>query len=180
MAHEQQRDFCLSVSQKHPTHFFGKRVLDCGSLDVNGNNRYLFIGCSYLGIDVGTGRNVDIVSPIHEFNHPDESFDTIISTECFEHDKYYIKSLKNIVRLLKSGGMFIFSCATTGRKEHGTSKTTPQDSPLTNNIDGWNDYYKNLEESDIRNAINIDEIFSKYEFSSQFITCDLYFWGIKK
>jgi SAM-dependent methyltransferase len=183
MAHPQQQRFCTSIKDRFPIHFTSKNVLDCGSLDINGNNRYLFNNCEYLGIDVGSGKNVDIVIPIHEFNHPDESFDTIISTECFEHDMYYEKSLKNICRLLKSGGLFLFTCATIGRPEHGTIRTTPENSPLTSNISEWSNYYKNLEESDIRNAINIEEIFSVFEFSikkSLKDPDDLYFWGIKK
>lgn len=183
MAHPQQQRFCFSVRDKHPMHFILKKVLDCGSLDINGNNRYLFNQCEYLGIDVGKGKNVDIVVPIHEFSYPNESFDTIISTECFEHDMYYEKSLQNICRLLKSGGLFLFTCATTGRPEHGTLRTTPENSPLTSNISEWSNYYKNLEEKDIRRAINVEEIFLSFEFSlkkSVKDPDDLYFWGIKK
>ena len=42
-------------------------------------------------------------------------------------------------------------------------------------------YYKNLEENDIRQSINVDEIFSEYEFQSRLTwPQDLYFWGVKK
>ena len=125
-------------------------------------------------------RNVDIVSKIHEFMYPDESFNTIISTECFEHDMFYKQSLLNICRLLKPGGMFIFTCATTGRKEHGTRRTSVSDSPFTSTTNGWSDYYQNLEENDIREAIDVDNIFSSYQFLVNSDMCDLYFWGIKK
>lgn len=180
MAHLQQKQFCTTIKNRFPTFFINKNVLDCGSLDINGNNRYLFENCSYLGIDVGVGCNVDIITPIHEFQYPDSSFDFIISTECFEHDLYYEKSLKNICRLLKSGGMFLFTCATIGRKEHGTERTSPSDSPFTSNIIEWSNYYKNLDEMDIRIALNIDEIFITYEFGVELSHHDLTFWGIKK
>lgn len=180
MAHKQQIDFCKSVKDIYSEYFQNKIVLDCGSLDINGNNRYLFENCNYLGIDIGIGKNVDIVSTIHEFLYTDESFDVIISTECFEHDMYYKQSLLNIIRLLKSNGLFLFTCATTGRAEHGTKQTSAQNSPLTSAIEEWSNYYKNLEECDIREAIDIDDIFSKYQFSTNDITHDLYFWGIKK
>ena len=39
--------------------FKNKKVLDIGSLDINGSNRFLFEDCNYLGIDVGEGKNVD-------------------------------------------------------------------------------------------------------------------------
>ena len=119
MAHPQQVDFCKSVKGLLPHFFHNNFVVDIGSLDINGNNQYLFDDCLYLGIDLFPGKNVDLATTAHEFNLPDESVDVIISTECFEHDRFYSLTLKNIVRILKPGGLFIFSCATTGRPEHG-------------------------------------------------------------
>ena len=52
MAHQSQVDYCLSVKSRFPGHFRRKSVLDAGSLDINGNNRYLFDDCQYVGIDV--------------------------------------------------------------------------------------------------------------------------------
>ena len=178
MAHKEQIEFCGQVRLRLPQAFKLRRVLDCGSLDVNGNNRWLFNDCRYIGVDIGEGKNIDIVSLIHKLKYKDESFDTIISTECFEHDKHYKKSLQTIIRLLKPEGLFLFTCATTGRKEHGTARTTPQLS-LTAKISGWEDYYKNLEIQDITEAIDMD-IFSSYKFSVNDTPKDLYFWGIKK
>lgn len=180
MAHQQQINFCLSVKKLFPTFFYRKLVLDIGSLDINGNNQYLFDECNYLGIDLLPGKNVDIASKGHEINLPDACIDTIISTECFEHDSCYHDTILNIVRMLKPGGLFIFSCATTGRLEHGTRRTTPQDAPFTQHFGDWGDYYKNLEEADIRQVFDVDEYFLTYSFSSQHETHDLYFWGIKR
>jgi hypothetical protein len=85
VAHFEQQQFCRRILEKYPEHFRNKRVLDIGSLDINGNNRFLFTDCEYTGLDVGEGPNVDIVSVGHLYDAPDESFDTIISTEVFEH-----------------------------------------------------------------------------------------------
>jgi SAM-dependent methyltransferase len=178
MAHKEQKDYCLLIKETFPTFFSNKKVLDCGSLDINGSNRYLFENCEYVGIDIGEGKNVDIVSLIHEFNDDDESYDTIISTECFEHDMYYKESIKNIVRLLKPGGLFIFTCATTGRPEHGTINTSIKDSPLLTGE--WSEYYKNLTEEDIRDIITIENIFIDFKFSINENHKDLFFYGIKK
>lgn len=179
MAHKQQIDFCLGVKQKFPEYFEGSLVLDVGSLDINGNNQYLFKDCYYLGIDLLPGKNVDIVIEGHNLALPDETFDVIISTECFEHDKYYKKTLKNIIRLLKPGGLFIFTCATTGRPEHGTLSTTPHDAPFLNNFDDWGNYYKNLTVKNVREVVDIKSIFQKSKFSTNPESHDLYFWGIK-
>jgi SAM-dependent methyltransferase len=179
MAHKEQIDFCLKVKNNNPKYFKNIKVLDCGSLDINGCNRYLFTNCEYTGIDLGKGKNVDIVSKIHEFKGEDNSYDTIISTECFEHDMYYKESILNIYRMLKSGGLFIFTCATKNRPEHGTKRTSKIDSPFTSNIEEWSDYYKNLDEKDIREVINLDNKFKSYYIESVRGDNDLNFYGIK-
>lgn len=180
MAHIEQKEFCESVKARFPKYFINKNVLDVGSLDINGNNRFLFEDSNYIGIDIGEGNNVDIISLAHEFNGENESYDTIISTECFEHDMYYDKSILNIIRMLKSEGMFIFTCASTGRPEHGTLRSDNNiNAPLLSSHEEWNDYYKNLTEQDIRAVINIDKVFSQYEFIYNDKSYDLYFWGIK-
>ena len=178
MSHPQQQYFCEKVKLQHPQFFSNKKVLDVGSLDINGNNRFLFEDCDYTGIDVGEGPNVDLVSLAHEYDAPDDYYDVVISTECFEHDMHYDKSILNIIRVLSPGGLFLFTCATEGREEHGTARTKPEDAPLLSGE--WSDYYKNLTEQDIRNVINIDDIFSHYSFEVNSESFDLYFWGIKK
>lgn len=187
--HEEQVGFCKSVKNKLPQYFENKKVLDVGSLDVNGNNRYLFSNCSYIGVDVGAGKNVDVVTPGHLYDAPDESFDVVVSTECFEHDMYYQETWKNIIRMLKSGGLFLFTCAAPGRDEHGTQRTRPQDSPLTSAINQeWANYYRNISEKDFRDVFDLNSVFSSYEIDEHHeikinpirSINDLYFWGIKK
>lgn len=178
MAHKEQQDFLLSVKQKFPDTFKNCTVLDIGSLDINGNNRYLFENYYYVGIDIGAGNNVDVVCRGHEFESENQ-FDVVISTECFEHDEFWNLTIENAIRLTRSGGMFLFTCATTGRPEHGTRRTCAWASPFTSSLE--NDYYMNLTESDIRSKVDIDSNFSKHEFISRpdQQMQDLYFWGIK-
>lgn len=180
VAHQEQIVYCKKIKRMYPELFENRLVLDIGSLDINGNNRYLFSNSKYTGVDIEEGRNVDVVSMGHEYNGPDESFDFIISTECFEHDMHYKLTLRNICRMLKPRGMFLFTCATTGRKEHGTLKSNPHDSPLTTKISAWSNYYKNLTKEDIHEAIDLENIFQKYEFEINEKSNDLYFYGIKK
>ena len=61
-------------------------------------------------------------------------------------------------------------------KEYDDWKTLPNVSR-----ENWdNDYYKNVTEKMIRDAVDVDKIFSSYEFEIEEDHCDLYFWGIKK
>jgi hypothetical protein len=170
MAHTAQRDFTVHVRNRFPDYFRGKKVLDCGSLDVNGNNRFLFEQCDYVGIDACPGRNVDVVTLIHEYSAESQAYDVIISTEAFEHDKYWRLSLQNIVRMLRVNGLLAFTCATVGRPPHFFG---PKE---------WGEYYGNLCEEDVRSALDVDAVFREYEFrvERKGTEGDLYFWGIKR
>jgi SAM-dependent methyltransferase len=176
--HPQQKEFFKSVKAKFPNRFINCDVLDIGSLDINGNNRYLFDNYTYTGVDIGEGNNVDVVSKGHEYK-PSKQFDVVISSECFEHDMFYKETLLNCAELLKSGGMFLFSCASTGRKEHGTLRTRKDSSPHTTKVEDWQNYYKNLTEDDIKEVLDMS-IFSEYYFEYNPSPCDLYFYGFTK
>ena len=197
MAHREQWVFCGKVKQLFPESFLNKKVLDIGSFDVNGNEEFLFKNCDFTGLDLGPGEGVDVVCPAQEYDAPDATFDTIISCECWEHNPFYAESIQNAVRMLKPGGLFFFTCATTGRPVHGTVTQDKIDRQKMKTLQGtdivewktmpnvsrddWdNEYYKNITEKDIREAIDVDKIFKKYKFEIEENHCDLYFWGIKK
>lgn len=181
MAHYDQQEYCRKIRDRFPEYFTNKKVLDIGSLDINGNNRFLFNECNYIGLDVGEGSNVDIVSVGHLYDAPDEQFDVIISTEVFEHDMFYEKTIQNSIRMLKDGGVFLFTCASTGRAEHGTRQSDGTwAAPLLQNIsEEWADYYKNLTEDDIRKIRGFESAFPDGVFEYNPVSCDLYFFGIK-
>jgi len=177
MAHREQQEFCLKIKKMFPIMFDKVDVLDIGSLSINGDNHYLFTNYTYTGVDIGEGKNVDVVSKGHEFK-PGKQYDVVLSTECFEHDQHWKDTIQSCISLTKTGGLFMFTCATTGRQEHGTSRTTPQDSPFTHKE--FNDYYQNLTKEDILSIPGFKENFVLMEFGSNNNTKDLYFYGIKK
>jgi SAM-dependent methyltransferase len=179
--HGQSSDFMMFVKQILGDYFINKRVLDVGSGDINGNNRFLFENCDYDGNDVIQANNVTIVSKTKDLSFTDNTFDTIISTECFEHDPEYKKSFIKIYNILKPDGLFCFTCASTGRREHGTRRTSPQDSYGTiGNLADMSDYYKNLTEIDLNDVLSLNVIFSVWDTYYNNVSKDLYFVGIKK
>lgn len=179
--HIQARDFTIFVKSILYDYFINKRVLDVGSGDINGNNQFLFDNCHYEGNDVIDTRNVTIVSKTKDLPFENESFDTITSTECFEHDPEYKHSLLKIIEMLKPDGLFFFTCASTGRPEHGTRRTTPNHSYGTiGKIEDMEDYYKNLTEKDIMDVLDLKSIFSVWDTYYNSKSNDLYFLGIKR
>lgn len=170
--HPEVSNFIESVKQKHPTYFKDQKVLEVGSLNINGTIRSLFKDCNYLGIDIGEGPGVDMVIPIHELSWP-FTFDVVVSTEMLEHDIHWKSSLESMYNNLKHGGLLILTCAGPARQEHGTTRTTPGDSPFTN------EYYRNIDIDDFISILPAN-LFSESAINLVRANTDLVFYGIKK
>ena len=181
MSHPEQQQFFLRTKRAFPRFFADVRVLDVGSLDINGNIRHLFDSpVWYTGIDLAPGKNVDVVAPGHLFD-AGIRFDVVISAESLEHDLYYARTLLNMVRLLRPGGLLAFSCASTGREEHGTRRSSPENAPFLESMaPEWADHYHNLTEGEIRVVLPVEEYFDPFHFEENSEVHDLYFWGIKQ
>lgn len=174
MAHPQQENFVRRVKASKPSFFNDKKVIDFGSLDINGNNRMHFSGGSYLGVDIGAGNNVDVICKASKFKS-DEEFNVVISTEMLEHDAEYVASLRNMYAVCKDGGLIVLTAAGEGRPEHGTMRSDGgYSSPFTT------DYYKNITEKELREAWDIENLFSEWGIEHNIDPNDIYFWGIKK
>jgi SAM-dependent methyltransferase len=178
VAHPEQMEFVRAVRSAFPQAFANKRVLEIGSLDINGSIRSLFSGGDYTGLDVAAGPGVDIVCQGQNYDAPDSSYDTVVCCEVMEHNPYWQETFRNMLRLCKPAGLVLMTCATTGRQEHGTTRTTPADSPLSIGI-GW-DYYRNLEAHDFRAAADLSDCLSAFAFFSHLGSRDLYFVGFRR
>jgi SAM-dependent methyltransferase len=174
--HSEVMDYFVQNKEKHPHYFSSCRVLEVGSLDINGGIRIYFDNCEFIGLDVGPGAGVDVVCEGQNYEGEDNSFDTIATTECFEHNPYWVETFQNMIRMVKPDGLIIMTCATTGRAEHGTTRADSQASPFTI-AKGW-DYYKNLTKEDFEESFDLSSHFREYEFATMGTT--LLFYGIKK
>ena len=175
MSHQSQLDFVSSVKDMFPYSFRDAKVLEVGSLNINGTVRVFFDNCDYTGIDVGPGPGVDQVCAGQDYDAKAGSFDVTVSTECFEHTHHWPEIFNNMVRMTAHGGLVIFTCASLGRAEHGTTRSDPNSSPHTAHLD----YYQNLTALDFVSRFDLDKIFTQYAFEQNRIHCDLYFFGIR-
>lgn len=171
MSHQSQIDFVAGVKAKFPDYFVNNKVLEIGSLDINGSVRQFFDNCDYIGVDLGEGKGVDLVAKGEELDFPSSIFDVVISCECFEHNPKWVSTFNNMARMCS--GLMIMTCATTGRPEHGTRRTNQADAPFCG------DYYKNLTEQDIRDSCDFNK-FIEHGFSTCDSPADLYFWALCK
>ena len=177
MAHPQQAEFFTTVREHYPAQFRNARVLEVGSLDINGSVRDLFSDCDYTGVDLEKGPGVDLACPGHLLEFPTGHFDTVISAECFEHNPFWRETFANMLRMCRPGGLVLVSCATIGRKEHGTTRTNPDASPFTVNA-RW-DYYRNLSGPMLAGSVQLDNWVSDSHSWVNYISRDLYFVALR-
>jgi SAM-dependent methyltransferase len=178
MAHAQHLQFVEITAGHLADDFSRKCILEIGSYNVNGSIRPYFAGSTYTGVDLIPGPDVDVVCEGEKLADPDESYDLAVSCECFEHNPQWLETFLNMYRMTKAGGIVIFTCATTGRLEHGTIRTLPESSPGTLTV-GWN-YYRNLKERDFTSRIEFEKLFTECFFVTNKSSQDLYFIGCKR
>lgn len=98
------RDHYLASAKHLPL-----RIMDLGSLDVNGSYKPLFAAhpWQYKGLDISAGENVDIVLK-NSYHWPEirsGSVDVLISGQAFEHIAFFWITMLEIARVLKPGGL---------------------------------------------------------------------------
>lgn len=179
MAHFQQELFIKNLKDKFPEYFNKAKVLECGSLNVNGSIRSLFTECSYLGVDCHPGPGVDMVTNLHEINSALSkeiiyNFDTVISCEMLEHDFYWDRSIKKMYSLLKPNGLLMITCGGYNRPEHGIGSF---------GSDPKKNHYENITVGHLTKAFDLEFLFK--DFCIHYngggdLKGDLYFWGIKR
>jgi hypothetical protein len=176
--HREPKQFVASVKKQYPEYFTGKKVLEVGSLDINGSVRPFFTDCDYTGIDLGEGPGVDKVTHLidwsrQKFGIQSESYDVIISTESLEHDRLWEETLRVMLASLRLNGLLVITCAAPNRPEHGTTRTgSAEASPFTS------DYYRNISVEDFASVLP-PSLFSKSYLGYRGNMDDLYFAGIK-
>jgi len=177
VSHPEQLGFFAAVADANRDVIAGSRLIEIGSYAVNGTMRsYFSTTDEYVGVDLVDGPGVDIVAFGHEVEHEAGSYDIATSGECFEHDPHWRETFANMVRLVRPGGLVAFTCASSGRPEHGTRRTLVDDSPGTQ-FEGL-DYYRNLTEDDFAD-VDLASDFSSYRFWRNPTSFDLYFTGVR-
>ena len=177
MAHTEQAEFFAGVREHYPASFDRARVLEVGSLDINGSVRELFVNCEYTGVDLQLGPGVDLACQGQLVDFPTAHLDTTISAECMEHNPFWRETIANMLRMTRSGGLVLISCATTGRLEHGTTRTNPDASPFTS-AEQWH-YYENLTAGDLESSLHLPGWLADWGGWVNFVSRDLYFVGLR-
>jgi SAM-dependent methyltransferase len=97
------------------------KVLEVGSLDINGSIRSVFKDAkTYIGIDPIAGAGVDKVMWSYDIPKvfKEGEFDCVICCETLEHDPNFWVTVNNIRWVLKKGGWLIISTPSLGTSLH--------------------------------------------------------------
>lgn len=110
------------------------RVLDVGSLDINGcMGTYNFLqpggklwmeeiaafpGAGYCGLDIMDGPNVNVVGDAHAMPFVDANFDLALCLNMLEHDTDGEATLREIYRVLEPRGELVLVCTNEHGAEH--------------------------------------------------------------
>lgn len=108
--HYENRLFWDRTSRRYPRYFNDpSKVIEFGSLNINGSIRAVCNCSDYTGVDWIAGPDVNLVSLAHEIPFGPEIFDTVLSASMLEHDPYWEKSLTKMVEVMKKDGLFAIS-----------------------------------------------------------------------
>ena len=86
------------------------RIVDIGSLNVNGSYREIFSDSifEYIGVDVVKGDGVDVVAENpYAYPLPDKFADIVISGQMMEHCEFFWKAFDEMVRIAKPGALIV-------------------------------------------------------------------------
>lgn len=106
-----------------PSDIEDHNVIEVGSFNVNGSVRphvKAMDPASYVGVDIIPGLGVDqIVSAVDLVSiFGPNSFDVVISTEMLEHAEDWQAAIRNMVEILRPGGVLIFTTRSVGFAYH--------------------------------------------------------------
>ena len=181
MSHPQQMNYFELVFRAVLPTSTRIRIIDFGSLDINGGPHHLLkpLDCEYIGVDLAEGANVNLVSRGELVDYPTASFDIAMSSELFEHTPTWREIFYNMCRLTKPGGIVVLSCAGRFRPEHGTTRSDNGFSaPFV--VRQGTEYYGNVSAKEMRRAIALENWFDRYGLFEEHWSNDTYFVGIRK
>lgn len=179
------QSFVERTRQQFPAHFADhKRVLDMMGKEATGANRHLFDATCV--IEDAAEHGIDECGV----------YDTIVATNCLEHDQSFVRTLRHLVRLLKPGGLFVMACAAPERSGRASTRL-----PMGASVPSaggarerairdakakiarcghvYPTYFCPLSAEDVQRAVPVHLYFDRLSFESDREIHALFFWGVR-
>lgn len=114
----------FAVKNLGPGEVRGKRVIEVGSLDVNGSLRPVLEAwepAEYVGVDILEGPGVDVVCGVENLveRFGAGSFDLVVSTELLEHVRDWRGAVANVKNVCRPQGIILITTRSYGFPYHG-------------------------------------------------------------
>lgn len=116
--HIGNEEFLKWLRKTYPKNFHQAKILELGSLNVNGSCRFVCTECEYVGIDIVPGDGVDLVVAAKNTKFLPNYFDTLLTFSMVEHDPDWRESLSHNMQWLKPGGLFAMCWGGEGNGRH--------------------------------------------------------------
>jgi len=147
------------------------KLLDIGAGEADRYGKYLLV-TSTIRMDLAKNDNVDIVGSADAIPFPDESFDSVLCTQVFEHLKYPQRSAKEIYRILKKGGSALVTVPQTNElheepndffryTKYGIASIFEDAGFKVVHSDQRGGYYSNLAQIRIRRMIDVMRLYDR-------------------
>jgi SAM-dependent methyltransferase len=96
--------------------FNNPKIVDVGSLDINGSIRdQVNFKSEYIGVDLTEGKNVDkVLENPYKLPFDDNSIDIIVSISVFEHVEFFWETFLEMLRVLKPNGLLFINAPANG------------------------------------------------------------------
>lgn len=103
-------EICWRGVKERYSEYFTEDILEVGSCNVAGSTRVIFEeDCQeYIGVDWRIGKDVDVVTLAHEMKFP-KQFKAVISASMLEHDPYWDKSIRQMVKYTRKDGILVLT-----------------------------------------------------------------------
>ncbi len=103
-----ERELLRKQVKTYGDKYVSGKVLNVGS---GTSERYSFQNnaSEYVRMDIAPGPNIDVVGRAEEIPFPDDSFDTVVSTQVFEHVENPELAAAEVIRVLAKGGRLLIT-----------------------------------------------------------------------
>ncbi len=173
--------FIHAVQERFPLFFSNVITLNVGALTLPEGRNLFDAPSAYWGADVAPGPGVNLVidTPAN-IDFPDSYFDTVISVGFLHRDKNHTASLKNMVRMLRPGGLLTLACASTGSSRLSVQNTDDnrdaESKTANNDVEGT--YWSPLIGTDLSRDLSLSVDFAAWQMYYNAAVHELYFVGV--
>lgn len=116
--HKGNVEWLMSIQERYGEFLANSRLLEIGSLNVNGTSRTYLKTKQHIGIDVLAGNCVDVQCDAEQTQFDPNEFDVLLSISMMEHNPRWREGLTHNLQWLRPHGLIVLSWGAEGNTKH--------------------------------------------------------------